>query len=111
MSDIKLLIKDLKTQAEGTVEQPLLTAKLREMEEDQRQLSRLNKYMEATIRILFPNRYVLQGIFTPYETIENVMEFVRSYLADPDIDFYLCKYYFVLIRFYLIFFPIYPKKI
>lgn len=92
VNDIKLLIKGLRTQAEGTIEQPLLTSKLREMEEEQKQLSVLNKYKTVIIRIQFPNRYVLQGTFTPYETIGNVTEFVKSYLENPNIDFYLCKY-------------------
>ncbi|XP_031628369.1 tether containing UBX domain for GLUT4 [Contarinia nasturtii] len=88
-TDLKILIKGLRTEAEGTVEQPLMTAKLRAMEEEQKQLSALNKYNKAIIRILFPNRYVLQGVFTPYETIETVIEFVRSYLANQNIEFYL----------------------
>lgn len=91
VNDLKLLIKDLRTQAEGSVEQPLMTSKLREMEEEQRQLSMLNRYKTVIIRIQFPNRYVLQGTFTPYETIATVIEFVQSYLANRDIDFYLCK--------------------
>lgn len=92
VNDIKLLIKGLRTQSEGTIEQPLLTAKLREMEEEQKQLVLLNKYKAVIIRIQFPNRYVLQGTFTPYETIKTVMDFVRSYLGNPNIDFYLCQY-------------------
>lgn len=91
VKDIKLLIKELRNQAEGTVEQPLMTAKLREMEEEQKQLSQLNRYKTVIIRIQFPNRYVLQGTFTPYETVGTVTEFVRSYLASADVDFYLCK--------------------
>lgn len=93
VSDLKLLIKDLRTRAEGTVEQPLMTAKLREMEDEQKQLSMLNRYKAAIIRIQFPNRYVLQGTFTPYETIDTVISFVRSYLSNPDIDFYLCEWF------------------
>lgn len=91
VNDLKLLIKDLRTQAAGSVEQPLMTAKLREMEEEQKQLSVLNRYKAVIIRVQFPNRYVLQGTFTPYETIETVISFVRLYLAAADTDFYLCK--------------------
>lgn len=68
-----------------------MTAKLREMEEEQKQMSLLNRYKTAIIRIQFPNRYVLQGTFTPYDTIDTVINFVRLYLANPNIDFYLCK--------------------
>lgn len=91
VNDIKLLIKDLRTQSEGTTDQPLLTSKLRELEEEQRQLSLLNRYKAVIIRIQFPDRYVLQGTFTPYETIGTITEFVRPYLANPDTDFHLCK--------------------
>lgn len=91
VNDLKLLIKQLRTEVEGASDQPLMTAKLREMEEEQNQLSRLNRYKTVIIRIQFPNRYVLQGTFSPYETIENVMEFVQPYLLNPKIDFCLCK--------------------
>lgn len=90
VSDLKLLIKDLRTQAEGSIEQPLMTAKLREMEEEQKQLSVLNRYKTVIIRVQFPNRFVLQGTFTPYETVSTVLDFVRLYLTNPDTDFYLC---------------------
>lgn len=92
VQDIKLIIKDLRTQAQGTVDQPMLTAKLREMEEEQNQLTKLNRYKTVIIRVQFPNRYVLQGTFTPYETVEKVMDFVRSYLMNANIKFHLCKY-------------------
>lgn len=90
--DIKLLIKDLRTQMQGTSDQPLLTAQLRELEESKERISKLNRYKKAIIRIEFPDRHVLQGTFTPTETIEAVMDFVRKYLATPEIDFVLCKW-------------------
>lgn len=92
VQDIKLLIKDLRTESEGTVDQPMLTSKMREMQEEQNQLSKLNRYKAVIIRVQFPNRYVLQGTFTPYETIEKVVDFVRPYLINADIKFHLCKY-------------------
>lgn len=91
VNDLKLLIKDLRTQGAGTIEQPLMTSKLREMEDEQKQLSLLNRYKTVIIRIQFPNRYVLQGTFTPYDTIDTVICFVRLYLAKSDIEFYLCR--------------------
>lgn len=92
INDIQLMMGELKQKAEGTTNQPLMTAKLREMEEDQKQLRLLNKYRVVIIRVQFPNRYVLQGIFTPYETIEMLYQFVRTYLSNPSIEFYLCEY-------------------
>lgn len=68
-----------------------MTAKLREMEDEQSQLSRLNRFKVVIIRVQFPNRFVLQGKFTPFETIETVMDFVRPYLLESVDAFYLCK--------------------
>lgn len=68
-----------------------MTAKLRETEEEQSQLSRLNRFKAVIIRVQFPNRYVLQGKFTPYETIEAVMDFVQPHLLESAGEFYLCK--------------------
>lgn len=89
--DIRLLLKELRAEVEGTSEQPLMTTQLRELEENQEKLEKLNRYKAAIIRIQFPNRYVLQGTFTPFETIDTVMQFVRQYLHKPDMDFHLCK--------------------
>lgn len=89
--DIKLIIKDLRTQIQGTSDQPLLTAQLRDLEESKESISKLNRYKKAIIRIEFPDRHVLQGTFMPTETIGAVMDFVRPYLASPKIDFVLCE--------------------
>lgn len=95
VNDIKLLLKELRAEQQGTTEQPLMTAKLREFEEDKQRLDKLNRYKKAIIRIQFPNRYVLQGTFTPYEKIEDIMEFIKSYLNEGDLEFYLCEFKFV----------------
>lgn len=88
---MKLLIKHLRAEGTGNANEPLKTAKLREMEAEQNQLSQLNRYKILHIRVQFPNRVVLQGKFTPYETVETVKEFVRQYLLDTVGEFYLCK--------------------
>lgn len=92
---MKVLIKHLRADTAGNSNEPLKTAKLREMETQQSHLSLLNRYKTIVIRVQFPNRYVLQGQFTPYETIGSVVEFVRQYLLDTVGDFYLCKYHFL----------------
>lgn len=91
---MKLLLKGLRAEAKGSSEQPLLTTQLRDMEKEQEQLNRLNRYKNCIIRIHFPNRYVLQGIFSPYDTIETVMNFIRPYLLESIGAFYLCKWIF-----------------
>lgn len=91
VNDLKVLLRDLKTQTEGLDDAPLLTSKMREMDEASRVLQKLNRYKQTIIRIQFPDRLVLQGQFAPIDTISVVIEFVRSYLQCPDSDFYLCK--------------------
>lgn len=91
VNDLKVLLRDLKTQTEGLDDAPLLTAKMREMDEASRVLQKLNRYKKTIIRIQFPDRHVLQGQFAPIDTISVVMEFIRPYLHCPDCNFYLCK--------------------
>jgi len=81
-NDLKLLLGDLKISGDG---QQLTTSEMRGIKKEERK----NRYNSTTIRIQFPNRYVLQGVFTPNETIETIIEFVQQYLQNPQIDFYL----------------------
>jgi tether containing UBX domain for GLUT4 len=73
-------------------EESLVTSAQRSLEESKRVLSQLNQYRRTVIRIHFPDRTVLQGIFLPLETISTVMDFVRGHLEDPEIEFHLCEY-------------------
>lgn len=75
----------------GNPNKPLLTAELREKAAQEDKQAKMNRYKTVTVRVQFPNRYVLQGTFMPNETIGMVREFVRPYLADSEIDFFLCE--------------------
>nr|CAI5836374.1 unnamed protein product [Callosobruchus analis] len=55
----------------------------------QKQLRQLNKYKKAIIRVQFPDRNVLQGTFSPVDTIKTVCDFVKVYLEDKTLKFYL----------------------
>lgn len=37
----------------------------------------------------FPDRTVMQGTFKPTETVQDVLDFVKSYLEDQTLDFYV----------------------
>lgn len=69
---------------------PLTTGATRDFENTTKMLRHLNQYKKTVIRIQFPDRLTLQGTFTPTEKVETVVQFVRSYLQNPQIDFYLC---------------------
>lgn len=89
ISDAKKLLRDIKKRRMQIEAQPLLTAKLRSLEESKKQINFLNKYKECILRVYFPDSTVLQGTFKPVEKISDVVEFVREFLEDPSLDFYL----------------------
>lgn len=94
VNDLKVMLRDLTTQTAGLDEAPLLTKKMREMDDANKTLLKLTRYKSAVIRIQFPDRLVLQATFAPIDTIGTVMQFVRTYLARPEMEFYLCKLIF-----------------
>lgn len=84
-------MRDLRTQNQELENAPLMTSKMRELEHDNQTMLKLNRYKTTVIRIQFANRLVLQGIFLPSDTIQQVMGFVRNFLIDPTMDFHLCN--------------------
>lgn len=92
LTDAKKLLKDLKRRRLELENTPLQTATLRNLQESTRQLSQLNKYKQCIIRVNFPDHTVLQGTFSPIDTIRTVKEFVGDYLENKNMDFYLCMY-------------------
>lgn len=93
VDDIKKILRELRKQRENMDNAPLLTSKLRELEESKSVLNKIGMYKNTVIRVQFADRLVLQGTFQATETIEHVREFVRKYLNNPDQDFHLCKYH------------------
>ncbi|XP_052856629.1 tether containing UBX domain for GLUT4 [Drosophila gunungcola] len=89
VNDLKMVLRDLKRTSSGDDDAPLLTAKLRELERQKAMLAKLNQYKDCVLRIQFPDRFVLQGIFKPHEPLSMVEEFVREFLAQPGEQFHL----------------------
>ncbi len=59
-----------------------------------REMDRVNKarqYLRTVVRIRFPDKYVLEGLFHPWETFGDLMSFVRTALSDSKRPFYLYK--------------------
>lgn len=52
----------------------------------------ISVYPHCVVRILFPNRLALQGVFKSTESIQDVIQFVVSFLETSNLEFYLCKY-------------------
>lgn len=74
---------------------------MRVLEKTQNQLNLLHKYKKCIIRIHFPNRLVLQSVFKTTETVLEVINFVRKYLVDESLEFYLCKYKMVYLKIHI----------
>lgn len=89
VNDLKLVLRDLKKITEGSDDAPLLTAKMREIEENSSLLRKIAQYKQCIIRVQFPDRHVLQGIFKPTDKVEDVVGFVRGFLANENLDFHL----------------------
>ncbi|XP_022917520.1 tether containing UBX domain for GLUT4 [Onthophagus taurus] len=89
IEDAKKLFRDIKKRRMELENSPLMTSALRNLEESKRQLNVMNRYKKTIIRVQFPDRAVLQGTFLITEDIKCVMEFVRSYLENKNLDFYL----------------------
>lgn len=90
VNDLKVLLRHLKCQAQGMDDAPLLTAKLRELDESKKTLQKITRYKDTIIRVQFPDRLVLQGTFSAVDKVATVMEFVREYIVDTNLDFVLC---------------------
>ncbi|XP_077107526.1 tether containing UBX domain for GLUT4 [Ranitomeya variabilis] len=85
MDDVRRRFAELRGERKRLEEAPLLTKALREAQ----QREKLERYPKVVLRILFPDRCVLQGFFRVSETIGAVREFVTNHLEEPEIPFYL----------------------
>ncbi|CAN9509914.1 unnamed protein product [Ophioblennius macclurei] len=85
VDDVKKRYAQLKRERELLEDAPLMTRSLREAQIKKK----LDRYPKVVLRIQFPDRHVLQGFFRPLETVEAVLQLVRSHLEDPQLNFYL----------------------
>ncbi|XP_077980512.1 tether containing UBX domain for GLUT4-like [Glandiceps talaboti] len=85
IDDVKNMYSDLQHGRAQFDEQPMMTKSMREMQT----LRMLEKYPKVVIRIHFPDRLVLQGIFRPLEPVQALVQFVKSHLDDQKLKFYL----------------------
>ncbi|KRW99202.1 hypothetical protein PPERSA_07445 [Pseudocohnilembus persalinus] len=53
------------------------------------QLLKQQVYQETVIRVKFPHEVVFEAVFSPKETIQDLMNFLKEHLEDPTIDFYI----------------------
>ncbi|KAG8446384.1 hypothetical protein GDO86_014006 [Hymenochirus boettgeri] len=85
VDDVRRRFAELRSERQRLEEAPLMTKALREAQMKEK----LEKYPKVVLRVLFPDRYILQGFFHPTEKVSAVKEFVRIHLEDSQIPFYL----------------------
>ncbi|XP_056405764.1 tether containing UBX domain for GLUT4 [Hyla sarda] len=85
VDDVRRRFAELRSERKRIEEAPLMTKALREAQLKEK----MERYPKVVLRVLFPDRYVLQGFFRLSETIGAVREFVSSHLEEPEIPFYL----------------------
>ncbi|GFT78810.1 tether containing UBX domain for GLUT4 [Nephila pilipes] len=85
VNDVRYLMETYRKERTELENQPLLTKEQR----DRQILEKLSRYNETVIRVYFPERLVLQAVFNATETVQTVQDFIRGYLTDKNLNFYL----------------------
>ncbi|XP_078231136.1 tether containing UBX domain for GLUT4 isoform X20 [Callithrix jacchus] len=85
VDDLRRRLAQLKSERKRLEEAPLMTKAFREAQMKEK----LERYPKVALRVLFPDRYILQGFFRPSETVGDLRDFVRSHLGHPELPFYL----------------------
>lgn len=85
VDDVRRRLAQLKSERKRLEEAPLVTKAFREAQMKEK----LERYPKVVLRVLFPDRYILQGFFRPSETVGDLRDFVRSHLRNPQSPFHL----------------------
>lgn len=86
ISELVSATRQFSTRVQNMGDAPLMTKKMRDAEA----AKRMSRFRKVLIRILFPDRLALQGIFTPQTTVRQVVRFVRAALLDArNVKFHL----------------------
>ncbi|EFB24225.1 hypothetical protein PANDA_000693, partial [Ailuropoda melanoleuca] len=85
VDDVRRRLAQLRSERKRLEEAPLVTKAFREAQ----MREKLERYPKVVLRVLFPDRYILQGFFHPNETVGDLHAFVRSHLGNPELPFCL----------------------
>ncbi len=90
VEDVKKRQRDLKAEADRLAEGGVLAVKsYKDEQAEANKLNQLHKYKNTVIRVQFPDRYVLQGVFLSGAKVSEIGDFVKTHLQDPTKDFEL----------------------
>ncbi|XP_034831520.1 tether containing UBX domain for GLUT4 [Maniola hyperantus] len=89
LEEVRKMYHELQKQRMELENTPMLTSAKREELERQASVQKLNTYKNVVVRIQFPDNMILQGVFTPDNTIEDVQTFVKEHLHNQDKPFHI----------------------
>ncbi|KAL4707690.1 hypothetical protein ACJJTC_014871 [Scirpophaga incertulas] len=89
IDEVRKLYHDLQQNRIQLENTPLLTATKKEENEKQMLQQKQNLYKNVVVRIQFPDQIILQGVFTPGNKIQDVIDFVKLHLKDPEKPFHI----------------------
>ncbi|CAH0584307.1 unnamed protein product [Chrysodeixis includens] len=89
IEEVRRLYHDLQQHRIDLESTPLLSSSKREEVEKQASQYKLNTYKNVVVRIQFPDNMILQGIFTPLNTIEDIIKFIKEHLRNPHKKFHI----------------------
>ena len=89
-SDVRKLyqerVRAVKEAEEGS---ELLTSAMKEARREAKKLSTLQTYRKTVVRVQFPGHVVVQATFLSGQTVGEVMDFMRQFLASSSMEFEL----------------------
>nr|KAF6415002.1 ASPSCR1 tether for SLC2A4, UBX domain containing [Molossus molossus] len=85
VDDVRRRLAQLKSERKRLEEAPLVTKAFKEAQMKEK----LERYPKVVLRVLFPDRHILQGFFRPSETVGDLRDFVKSHLGNPELPFHL----------------------
>ncbi|XP_047504565.1 tether containing UBX domain for GLUT4 [Pieris napi] len=87
IEEVRKIYHDLQQKCMEYEETPLLTSNKRDQLEKEVSQQKLNTYKNVVVRIQFPDNMILQGVFSPMDTVENINNFVKEHIHDPNQPF------------------------
>jgi len=90
LEDVKGRYKALRLEMKEVDEgEDMLTQDMKASRKEGEKLSMLGRYKSSLVRIQFPSRHTVQGVFKPHHTIGEIKDWLRPLLVTPDLSFQL----------------------
>lgn len=87
VDEVRRLYNDLQAARTALENAPLLTSSKKDDNVKQIKESKLKTYKNVVVRIQFPDNIILQGVFEPNNTVNDINNFIRQHLQLPDEQF------------------------